>query len=69
MADGVKIKDVNNILSNINDTAKIPVSSGTETEPQVVTAGGLKGYINTGMQAEIDDLSKINSVFHSSPSH
>ena len=61
MADGVKIKDVNNILSNINDTAKIPVSSGTETEPQVVTAGGLKGYINTGMQAEIDDLSTIRS--------
>lgn len=62
MAQGITIDEVTNILdsTNIDGTEKIPVSSG-ETDPQVVTTGELKEYINDGVQGEISDLDTIRS--------
>ena len=60
MATGITIDEVTNTLDDIQGTEKIPVSSGG-TDPEVVTTGDLKTYINDGMQAEISDLSTIRS--------
>lgn len=62
MAQGITIDEVTNILdsANIDGTEKIPISSG-ETNPQVVTTGELKEYINDGVQGEISDLDTIRS--------
>ena len=60
MATGITIDEVTNILDDIQGTEKIPVSSGI-SEPEVVTTGDLKDYINDGMQEEISDLSTIRS--------
>lgn len=64
MARGVTIGEVTNILDSqdMNGTEKLPVSSGN-TEPQVVTTGELKEYINEGIEVdreftrkEMDDI-------------
>lgn len=60
MATGITIDEVTNTLDDIQGTEKIPVSSGI-SEPEVVTTGDLKDYINGGMQEEISDLSTIRS--------
>ena len=60
MATGITIDEVTNTLDDIQGTEKIPVSSGI-SEPEVVTTGDLKDYINDGMQEEISDLSTIRS--------
>lgn len=60
MATGITIDEVTNTLDDIQGTEKIPVSSGI-SEPEVVTTGNLKDYINDGMQEEISDLSTIRS--------
>jgi hypothetical protein len=60
MATGITINEVTNTLDDIQGTEKIPVSSGI-SEPEVVTTGDLKDYINDGMQEEISDLSTIRS--------
>ena len=60
MATGITIDEVANTLDDIQGTEKIPVSSGI-SEPEVVTTGDLKNYINNGMQEEISDLSTIRS--------
>ena len=60
MATGITIDEVTNTLDDIHGTEKIPVSSGI-SEPEVVTTGDLKDYINDGMQEEISDLSTIRS--------
>ena len=60
MATGITIDEVTNTLDDIQGTEKIPVSSGI-SEPEVVTTGDLKEYINDGMQEEISDLNTIRS--------
>ena len=69
MARGIRIGDVTNILdsSDIEGTEKLPVSSG-ETEPQVVTTGELREYIQEGLpkdaltNIEIENLLNRNNV-------
>lgn len=62
MARGISIGDVTNTLDTFNGEEKIPVSSG-ETDPQVVTTGRLKEYINDDTaltNLEIDNI--INNL-------
>ena len=62
MARGISIGDVTNTLDTFNGEEKIPVSSG-ETDPQVVTTGRLKKYINDDTaltNPEIDNI--INNL-------
>ena len=69
MARGISIAEVTNILdsSDIEGTEKLPVSSG-ETEPQVVTTGELREYIQEGLpkdaltNIEIENLLNRNNV-------
>lgn len=69
MAQGRTIAEVTNILDsdNIVGTEKLPVSSG-ETEPQVVTTGELREYIQEGLpkdaltNIEIENLLNRNNV-------
>ena len=58
MARGISIGDVTNTLDTFNGEEKIPVSSG-ETNPQVVTTGKLKEYINDDTEIPIDVLARI----------
>lgn len=58
MARGISIGDVTNTLDTFNGEEKIPVSSG-ETDPQVVTTGKLKEYINDDTEIPIDILARI----------
>jgi hypothetical protein len=58
MARGISIGDVTNTLDTFNGEEKIPVSSG-ETDPQVVTTGKLKEYINDDAEIPIDVLARI----------
>lgn len=58
MARGISIGDVTNTLDTFNGEEKIPVSSG-ETDPQVVTTGKLKEYINDDTEIPIDVLARI----------
>lgn len=69
MARGIRIGDVTNILDSedIVGNEKLPVSSG-ETEPQVVTTGELREYIQEGLpkdaltNIEIENLLNRNNV-------
>ena len=69
MARGITIGEVTNILDSddIVGTEKLPVSSG-ETEPQVVTTGELREYIQEGLpkdaltNIEIENLLNRNNV-------
>ena len=69
MARGIAIGDVTNILDSedIVGNEKLPVSSG-ETEPQVVTTGELREYIQEGLpkdaltNIEIENLLNRNNV-------
>lgn len=69
MARGITIGEVTNILDSddIIGNEKLPVSSG-ETEPQVVTTGELKEYIQEGLpkdaltNIEIENLLNRNNV-------
>lgn len=69
MARGISIRDVTNILDSedIVGNEKLPVSSG-ETEPQVVTTGELREYIQEGLpkdaltNIEIENLLNRNNV-------
>lgn len=69
MARGITIGEVTNILDSdaIVGNEKLPVSSG-ETEPQVVTTGELKEYIQEGLpkdaltNIEIENLLNRNNV-------
>ena len=69
MARGVSIGDVTNILDSedIVGNEKLPVSSG-EPEPQVVTTGELREYIQEGLpkdaltNIEIENLLNRNNV-------
>jgi len=69
MARGISIGDVTNILDSedIVGNEKLPVSSG-ETEPQVVTTGELREYIQEGLpkdaltNIEIENLLNRNNV-------
>lgn len=58
MARGVSIGDVTNTLETFNGEEKIPVSSG-ETDPQVVTTGRLKEYINDDTPIPQEDILRI----------
>lgn len=62
MARGITIGEVTNTLDTFNGNEKIPVSSG-DTEPEVVTTGRLKEYINDDValtNPEIDNI--INNL-------
>jgi hypothetical protein len=69
MARGITIGEVTNILdsNDIVGNEKLPVSSG-ETEPQVVTTGELREYIQEGLpkyaltNIEIENLLNRNNV-------
>lgn len=69
MARGITIGEVTNILDSnaIVGNEKLPVSSG-ETEPQVVTTGELREYIQEGLpkdaltNIEIENLLNRNNV-------
>lgn len=67
MARGRTIGEVDNILDSLdmNGSEKIPVSSG-ETEPQVVTIGELKEYINDDVSLStadiIDAINRVNRL-------
>lgn len=69
MARGISIGDVTNILDSedIVGNEKLPVSSG-EPEPQVVTTGELREYIQEGLpkdaltNIEIENLLNRNNV-------
>lgn len=69
MARGITIGEVTNILDSddIIGNEKLPVSSG-ETEPQVVTTGELREYIQEGLpkdaltNIEIENLLNRNNV-------
>lgn len=58
MARGITIGEVTNILDTFNGNEKIPVSSG-ETEPEVVTTGRLKEYINDDTPISQEDILRI----------
>lgn len=69
MARGITIGEVTNILDSdaIVGNEKLPISSG-ETEPQVVTTGELREYIQEGLpkdaltNIEIENLLNRNNV-------
>ena len=69
MARGITIGEVTNILdsNDIIGNEKLPVSSG-EIEPQVVTTGELREYIQEGLpkdaltNIEIENLLNRNNV-------
>ena len=69
MARGITIGEVTNILdsNDIVGNEKLPVSSG-EIEPQVVTTGKLREYIQEGLpkdaltNIEIENLLNRNNV-------
>lgn len=67
MARGITIDEVTNVLdsTDMDGTEKIPVSSG-ETDPQVVTIGELKEYINDDealSDSEISDIiNRLNRI-------
>ncbi len=58
MARGISIGDVTNTLDTFNGNEKIPVSSGN-TEPEVVTTGKLKEYINDDQPISDSELRRI----------
>lgn len=58
MARGITIGDVENTLNTFNGNEKIPVSSG-DTEPEVVTTGRLKEYINDDTPISQEDILRI----------
>lgn len=58
MARGISIGDVTNTPNTLNGNEKIPVSSG-DTEPEVVTTGRLKEYINDDTPIPQEDILRI----------
>ena len=58
MARGITIGEVENTLNTFNGNEKIPVSSG-DTEPEVVTTGRLKEYINDDSPIPQEDILRI----------
>ena len=58
MAQGITIAEVTNTLDTFNGNEKIPVSSG-DTEPEVVTTGRLKEYINDDTPISQEDILRI----------
>lgn len=61
---GIAIQDVDNILDgqDIVGTEKLPVSSG-QTEPQVVTTGELREYINEEPNSRLSQIDvRLNGI-------
>lgn len=63
MARGISIEEVTNTPETIQGTEKIPISSGANTDPEIVTTRKLKEYINDDTaltNPEIDNI--INNL-------
>lgn len=58
MARGIAIGEVTNTLNTFDGNEKIPVSSGN-TEPEVVTTGKLKEYINDDAPIPQEDILRV----------
>lgn len=58
MATGITIGEVTNALISINGNEKIPVSSG-DTQPEIVTTGKLKEYINDDTPIPTEDILRV----------
>lgn len=59
MARGVAIGEVTNTPETIQGTEKIPISSGTNTDPEIVTTSRLKEYINDDTPISQEDILRI----------